>query len=490
MLPSLAISSLQDFAGFCLVPRISGVYKDPKTFPRLSSSGSAMPVITKSLLDAVKPTSTLHIIRDSKLKGFGAQVTATGHISFCVTYSVGIKSRRRVIGQFGPMTVDQARKTALALLATASNGEDPLPDADRHFDTTADLFTAWMGRHVDVHLKPNSARAYRESFDTHCRKRFGHIAPSKLDFTALAEAHTALKATPSAANHMLRTMRAMLSWAADNRLMSWPDGNPARGHKLHKEKPSDRILSVPELRTFIAELPNAPMDVATSRALMLELLLAQRSGEIAAMRKADVDLVAATWTITVNKSDRPHIVPLPPWSRDLISAAMAATKGPFVFPSGVGNPTADDAAPIDGHALATALRRAQRPVDDNGKPLPRTKDSTWVFDFRDREGKPNPVSPHDLRRTCSSYLELLGHGDFIRGSILNHGQRRNVTAKHYSAAELLKLKRTALLQWEAAVRQIAAGHDPFASHIEDDRAEEARVLGLSQAREPATTRDA
>ena len=55
---------------------------------------------------------------------------------------------------------------------------------------------------------------------------------------------------------------------------------------------------------------------------------------------------------------------------------------------------------------------------------------------------------------------------------------RNVTAKHYSAAELTKLKRSALLDWEAALRRIMAGEDPFSASIEDDRSEEAKVLGL------------
>ena len=73
---------------------------------------------------------------------------------------------------------------------------------------------------------------------------------------------------------------------------------------------------------------------------------------------------------------------------------------------------------------------------------------------------------------------MLGYGDVIRGAILDHADSRNVTAKHYSAAELLKLKRTALLDWEGALRQIMAGKDPFSASIEDDRAEEARKLGL------------
>ncbi|MGD9803870.1 MAG: tyrosine-type recombinase/integrase [Hyphomicrobiaceae bacterium] len=384
-----------------------------------------MPVITKRLLDSIKPGGKLRIIRDDQLTGFGVQVTPAGRISFCVTYLVGNKSKRRVIGRFGPKTVEQARKDALTYLGVAADGRDPLPDADKYFSTVTELFDAWMQHHVGVHLKPNTARSYRESFDAHCRKRFGHLAPSKLDYATLHTAHDALKSTPIAANHMLRTMSALLGWAAAQRLVSWRDGNPARGHRLYQEKPSDRILSVPEIRTFISDLPKAPMDESTRRMLMLELLLAQRSSEIASMRVADVDLVAATWKISENKSARPHIVPLPPWSREILAAALADAKGAFVFPSPVGDPKAADATHIEGHAMATALRRSQRPLDDKGKPARREEDDAWVFDFRNRDNQPSPISPHDLRRTCSSYLELLGHGDFIRGAILNHSQRRS-----------------------------------------------------------------
>jgi integrase len=269
----------------------------------------------------------------------------------------------------------------------------------------------------------------------------------------------------------------MLSWAVTQKIVTFPDGNPAIGHRFHRELPRERILSVAEIRTFVTDIGKAPMDVMSKRALLLELLLAQRSGEIAAMRKADINLAAATWTIVDNKSSRPHVVPLPPWARSIIEKAVAQAKGSWLFASPVGDPRAKDARPIDSHALGKALGRAQRRHSHHGRPLPKKKTDTWVFDFRNRAGEPAPITPHDLRRTCSSYLELLGHGDVIRGAILNHSRGRNVTAKHYSAAELLKLKRSALLQWEVALRSIMAGQDPFSSAAEDDRAEEVRLIG-------------
>ena len=338
-----------------------------------------------------------------------------------------------------------------------------------------------MTRHVTVHLKPATVANYRIIFDTHCRIRFGALPPHKLTFSAIAEALVAMKKTPVAANHMIRRMRSLLRWAETNRLVVFANGNPARGHRLYRERPVERILSVPEIRTFIARLPEAAMDEATRTCLMLELLTGQRSGEIAGIRRAHVDLTAAIWTIPgeLNKPGHTHIVPLPPWARSLIADACARAKGPYLFPSAHGDPAANTATPVRAASATRALGRAQRPVDKEGVPKPRHKDSTWVFDFRDAEDESNPICPHDLRRTCSSYLELLGHGDVIRGAILNHSHSRNVTAKHYSSAELLKLKRSALLDWEAAVRTIMSGADPFSTTIEDDRSEETRKLGLS-----------
>ena len=439
-----------------------------------------MPVITKRLLDSIKADGALHILTDDTLEGFGAQITPAGAISFCITYRIGGRQKRRVIGRYGPMTVDIARKRAAIALGKAADGDDPRPDLASACDSVDALFETWMARHAEIHLKPNTCRYYRDVYAAQCRHRFGRLNPKHLTFAAVSDAHADLRKTPIIANRMVSTLRAMLTWAAAQRLIQFKNGNPARGHRRYKEVPSDRFLTVPELRAFIRDLPRAPMDDSTRAALMLELLLAQRSGEVLSMRKGDIDLVAASWTIPapVMKSSTSHTVPLPPWARRIIAEAIARAKGPHLFPSRIGDPKTNDAKPIDAHALGTALRRAQRPVDDKGKPALKKPSDEWVFDFRDRHDAPNPVTPHDLRRTCSSYLELLGYSDVIRGAVLDHADSRNVTTKHYSAAELMKLKRTALLDWERALRQVMAGQDPFSATIEDDRAEEARKLGL------------
>ena len=193
-----------------------------------------MPLITKRLLDAITPDGKLRIIADDDLTGFGVQVTPAGQISFCVDYRVNGKRRRKVIGRYGPVTADTARKLALKHLGTASGGEDPLPDFTADVSTIDALFDAWMARHVEVHLKPKSARYYQDVYAAQCRHRFGKLSPKQLSFAAVADAHAKLKTKPVIANRMLSTLRAMLFWAEDQRLIRFTSlqGEGTRPHPL------------------------------------------------------------------------------------------------------------------------------------------------------------------------------------------------------------------------------------------------------------------
>ena len=75
-------------------------------------------------------------------------------------------------------------------------------------------------------------------------------------------------------------------------------------------------------------------------------------------------------------------------------------------------------------------------------------------------------------------MEMRGHSEAVRGAIMNHSAGRSVTARHYSQGDLLRLKRSALIDLEKVIRQIIDGGDLFAQTQEDRLAEEARVLGI------------
>jgi len=426
--------------------------------------------LTMRSIDALSSTGKTILYWDSELSGFGLIITAAGAKSYVVKYPLpNGASRRATIGRFGVLTLEQARSRARVVLAEARiTRTDPIARAVIEERSLDDAFAAWMDQHVRRKLSVKSAESYQKFYRSSIAPRLGSQRIVDLKRRTVAELHTEMAEIPAAANHMIRTLRALLRWAERQQLVTFVNGNPAQGHTLYEERPSDRILSVTEIHSFIKNLPGTAMTGASQRCLLLELLTGQRSGEIAGMQRAEVDLPRALWTIaaTRTKNGSRHEVPLGPWARDVVAAALAESdRSDFVFPSQVAEKS------LDSHTLSQACRRAQRRPSG----INQSK-HTW-FDFVAPSGESNPFSPHDLRRTCSSYMEMLGHSEAVRAAILNHISTNSVTAKHYSAGDLLRMKRTAILEWEGALRVIAKGDDPFAQSIEDDRAEETRILG-------------
>ena len=83
--------------------------------------------ITKRLVDAYSATGRLEYIWDTEVKGFGLLITPAGSKSFILNYrNKDNRSRRKTIGKYGHLTVEQAREKAKELCYRISNGEDPV----------------------------------------------------------------------------------------------------------------------------------------------------------------------------------------------------------------------------------------------------------------------------------------------------------------------------------------------------------------------------
>ncbi len=79
--------------------RISKSFVDKVEIPALSSAGA----------------STQSFYRDAAIVGFGLRVTSGGAKSFIVEKRINGKVKRITLGRYGNLTVEQAKKEALAL---------------------------------------------------------------------------------------------------------------------------------------------------------------------------------------------------------------------------------------------------------------------------------------------------------------------------------------------------------------------------------------
>lgn len=392
---------------------------------------------------------------------------------------LGVDPSKRVAKQ-------EASDTAAERAAAAAAEAETAKEQARAEITLGALFDVWRTEHC-VKLRDGSDEAYRVIFDAHVRPRWGHLPAKSLTRAAVAVVHLDMADRPYSANAVIRTLRALLNWAAVEKGVQFPGGNPLEAFPLHDEEAADRFLRPIEIQTFWERLPDCDMDEGTRNALRLALLLGQRGIEIVTLRRQDLDLGGGIWTVpkAVAKNGRrtgkDHLVPLPPLARQVLADQLALVDGanakrekrtgvaqvcPYLFPGSNGR----------GHMGRNALSKALlRNLPKFGFVTPGTEGSeppVW-----------NGFTPHDLRRTMASHVELLGHSSTVVGAVLNHVQARKgtVTGKHYTVAELLSLKRRALLDWEKAVRDVLAGRDPFAQSNDDRLAEEARVLGIDPA---------
>ncbi|MFC0193890.1 Arm DNA-binding domain-containing protein [Aureimonas pseudogalii] len=100
----------------------------------------AMEKLTKRFVDGLetpKPVGVGLRVRetfawDRELRGFGVQVMPSGLKSFVIQYRTPEgKPKRAVIGRYGLMTVEEARRLAHEKLVAVSKGLDPMESPDR-----------------------------------------------------------------------------------------------------------------------------------------------------------------------------------------------------------------------------------------------------------------------------------------------------------------------------------------------------------------------
>jgi integrase len=228
------------------------------------------------------------------------------------------------------------------------------------------------------------------------------------------------------ANRTLATIRKMYSFAMGRGIL---ESSPCVAIPApSKENRRDRVLSEDEVKIFWEKLATAKMEKATALALKLQLITAQRKGEVAGSEWADFDFKNGWWTIPAEKSKNglPHRVPLSSFAIETLNELkIISGDSKWLFPS-----------PRDGqHIAETSVDHAVRA-------------NAEYF-------KINHFTPHDLRRTAASMMTASGIQRLTVAKVLNHVES-GVTAV-YDRHSYDKQKREALSSW-GLLLEIILGH--------------------------------
>ncbi len=300
--------------------------------------------LTKRTVDAAHPEARRYAIIDTEIPGLRLYVTPTGKKAFYLRYRVGggrgATIREPKIGDFGALTVDDARQIAANWMVEVRGGGDPgaVRVAKREAPRMGELFDRYLSDHARKKKKASSVEHDEISIRLYLRPELGKKKVAdvmRADVTALHSRHSE---KPYMANRLL----ALLS-KAFNLAEIWglrPDGsNPCRHVEKFAEAKRKRFLSAQELAALGDTLRRAEageigaVSPPAIAALRLLTLTGMRKNEVLGLRWDWIDLEAGRVNLPDSKTGE-KAVPLGPAARELLSAIPRVPGNPHVIVGG------------------------------------------------------------------------------------------------------------------------------------------------------------
>lgn len=80
-------------------------------------------VITKRILDTLKPSIKPYFLRDSSLKGFGVKVNPSGSVKYVAEIRHEGRTSRKTLVEYPVLEIQQAKTKALTFISQVKSGE-------------------------------------------------------------------------------------------------------------------------------------------------------------------------------------------------------------------------------------------------------------------------------------------------------------------------------------------------------------------------------
>lgn len=366
--------------------------------------------LTKRVVDSLEAQTETYIVRDSELPGFSVRVYPGRRRAFFYRYRVGggrgAQIREPRIGDFGPMTVDQARAVAKDWAADVRRGGDPaqIRSGERDAPIMTTLFERYLKEYAAKRKKTSSLANDARMIEKELVPAFGRMRVKDVSRQKIRAYHAGLEDTPYEANRRLALLSKVFSYGADDLEWIARGDHPVKGIARYKETGRRRYLSSDEIARLGAALKKAEdcqLGRAITRhaivAIRLLLLTGARRGEILSLKWQEVNLERGCLELGDSKTGRREVY-LSPAARELLAN----------LPRVDGNP----------HVIIGA-----KP----GSHMVNLKDS-WAA-IRKEAGLED-VRIHDLRHTFASLGVRSGMSLLLIGKLLGHTSQQ--TTQRYA----------------------------------------------------------
>ena len=274
--------------------------------------------LTKRAVDALEPAGTPWIAWDDKLTGFGVRIQPSGVKSFIVNYRAGdggrkAPNKRVVLGRYGKVAPDQARRLAQKVLGKVADGDDPAGNRAeaRAMPTLGDAFEDYMA------ANPNRSRRTNELYRYEAKRYLGDWLSRPLDAIARRDVEARFNRITedhgwSPANRAISLLRSVYRRPCvdldglRNPVDLWLAGG-GKFHRKVRRKISTPAEVLPCWRAGIEAEVNNP---AIRDALWFGLYTGMRRDEVLTLRWERVDMAAMTFRVEETKTGVPLELPV------------------------------------------------------------------------------------------------------------------------------------------------------------------------------------
>jgi integrase len=415
------------------------------------------------MIKKLKPKESEY--RKSEGNGFTIRVMPSGFKSWLYLYVIDGKRRCLNIGHYPEVNLETARDKFEGARKQVKNSIDPLTVAEqaqeerRKAPTVAELFADYMARHAKLNKRESSWREDERLFKVNVEPSWGKRKAAdikKRDCITLLDGYAD---RPALCHNVMKLTRKMFNFAVEKDIL---EHTPFTGVKVPVELESrERILSEAEvLKLWTTELPKAGISDEVKRIIKLLLLTGQRVSEVCGINPDEID--GRWWTLPPErtKNRQTHRVYLTDMSIELLGKP---TNG-YYFLSPVSKTDAEDNPiynHIDENAVAYAIRKNLKDYQPR-RPIKGEKIS-MVQVPEEKKMELAHFTPHDLRRTFSTFLAQLGFHDEIIDAVTNH--KKQGVIKVCNRYKYDTEKQQALQVWEQKLVSIIT-----APKIKDDAA--------------------
>jgi integrase len=267
--------------------------------------------------------------------------------SWLFRYATPQGERYMGLGSLHTVSLTEAREAALQCRKLRFAGVDPIEHraAERaaRAVATAKAVTfdqcaaAYLAAHRNEWRSEKHARQWPITLAT-ISPVIGKLQVSAIDTALVVKALTPVwNRAPVTASRLRGKVEAILDYAAVSGFRP-PGDNPARwdGHLEHvftATPPHKHFAAMPfaQLPDFMVKLRKIGSTVA--RMVEFTILCAARRGEVLGALWAEIDIVAAVWTVPAErtKANREHRVPLSPPALEIIEEQRRDRRSDFIF---------------------------------------------------------------------------------------------------------------------------------------------------------------